>query len=317
MSVSMSRLVNINVSENPNSKLNSLLKEFYEDGVKYCIKPSCIYKKKLDINNNKIEIPHEGDFIYKIEIVADKIDDVVISIGGENIHKFYKVENVNGLWTIDFDNFFINYNCLPIHSVKYYQVVLKINGNLVRECYIEYGMFPDKETRRLPFNHGILFNHEFQYNFTMNNKKISLVSKFITDCISDSNIISELIFEFENDVDVNNIDIFAYNEHLTSLNRNDFIVKSRNKIIINKFYYKLFLFGEITIKFDKKIVGKVNLTTKNVGALVINNGRHSNLFSMYDVGRTIKIPIKLTEIDDNLYMEKVVPKNDETCAISQ
>lgn len=265
------------------------------------------YKKKVNLINNEITILKESDAIYSLEFYANLIDKVEMFIGVYLINTFYNIKNNGRLWKIDFKDLFCNGDFIPLISIQYNDIKFKFYGENIGDCYVEHAFFRDDFRRNLSTNNlEYIVNHQNRYKVNMNSERISMVNqedKRISKC----NFIRSLRFKFEKEYDIKYINVYAYGEFLTTLTKNDFIIVSDREFIVKNFYYKLFLYNDITLEFDQKIEGNVFLTTINFNLLRI----HSNQYGLkwFNFERTINNSSEMEE--------KVMPKNDKICAISQ
>ena len=93
---------------------------------------------------------------------------------------------------------------------------------------------------------------------------------------------------------------------------------NRPLFIIDDFHYKTFLFRDIIIEFGMNFTNSnYTIITTNYNQLNIYNGRSQKIYD--GLARTIHSndsTDEFEEIDENLYNEKVVEKNDTLCAIT-
>ena len=107
----------------------------------------------------------------------------------------------------------------------------------------------------------------------------------------------------------NNITVIPYSK-INFINDYEFI--------IDDFHYKTFLYRDIIIKFGMNFTNSnYTIITTNYNQLNIFNGRSQKVYD--SLVRTIHSndsADEFEEIDNNLYNEKVVQKNDVICAIT-
>jgi len=291
-----------------------------------------IYKREVEIDNFwAFDISKNCDFISGLEITGDSddiqnhISSIELCIGSLVVSKFYLSEcyvmENNGKFSIriDFDKMFLNYSFLPIIPLQFHSVYFVINGtgmqNLHMKCYVLEGLL-ENELRRscMEMKHEILINHYEQYNLDMIGNKIYI--NFGNHLLSRSNFIKSLKFQFEKLFYFNTITIYANDQKLTTLTRSD--LKFINKgFIMENFYYKTFLYNQIILEFDKDIDSDLTLTTTNFNIIQINSGmgglRYTGLRRDVSCGLIV---IDYKEIDEEIYLSKVIPKEDNICCIS-
>jgi len=310
----------------------------YVDGhikmVKLLKSEQIVYKRKIEIGENfNIKVEKNSDIIFGLELIGKSddiygdINSIELIIGGITICFFYLSElyvmENDGLFLIklNFDKIFMNYTFFPIIAVNYGEILFKINGyelqNLEMKCYLTEGLL-ENELRGncVNINHDILMNHYERYNIVMNGNRIYM--NFGDNIFSKNNFIKSLRFQFTNPVDFNSITIYGNNMSLTTITKYDLDWVSSREFLLTKFNYKTFLYNKIIIEFDKNIDNNyLSLTTTNFNKLIIYSGlvvlRHLGL--RREINCVINIADYI-EISDELYNEKVLPKEDKICAIS-
>lgn len=338
-------LLNDNRSDNffPEVKqyLNGELKK-----KEYKVNEKVDYKYKTEIINNEIKIERRNDIIYKIELngrinegqeineILDSINSIDLFIADQNVLTIYlqtdlcQIQTNNKRFTIfiDFDKIFYSTNYLPIINIQYNDIKLVINGNINNnlDCYI-LGSFLENNIRHKVCHEevNILYKECFKYNGILNENEINL-SFSNNNALNTCNFISSIYFKFDKNIrdKLNNIiicnDNFSNNNIITILTYNDIEFISDNEFNIKKFNYKTFLYDNICFVFD--MIGNITnlnftLITTNYNILNYSGGNISKKY--IDLKRKINYYYKdYLHITNELYEEKVKPKNDLVCAIS-
>lgn len=292
-----------------------------------------VYKSKTNILNNEITIIKNFDCLYGLEIygvcedVFEVIDNVDLIIGGWSMNKYYLNEcyvsqNDNNFFIkIDFSFLFLNYPFLPIISIQFQDVKIRINGNiqdLQIECYlIESILNLELREQCVSRRHDILMNQFNKYDIPINGNRI--IFKYSESELSCCNFINYLRIQFEFPEHITFITIYGNNEPLTILTQNDIEKISPYEYFIKNFYYKTFLFNHIILEFDKILNNNISITTSNYNVLSISNGNAAMNF--IGLRREVYSSIGSYEcfylpLPDNLYIEKVIPKDDKICSIT-
>ena len=287
-----------------------------------------VLKNIIEVVNNKIIIPRKYDIVYSLEIKADQIDKANLLIGGIIINIFNHLEkNENGFWEINFGDVFLEIKGIMMFLIYAHQVELKLEGQNIEKAYMKGGYLTKEiKTKIFETSRDYLISQENCYeNLEINGDTINILGSWSTD-ISYDNIISELIFDFEEEIDFD--EIFVYDTRLftdergliTIFNKNDIKFISKKKFIIKDFNYKIFIFEKIKIQFDKHIKSKFKLTTKNYNILRCIKGIAGIKFDNTVLRRNIITALIFSngfvDIPEQLYLEKVVPKKDNICSIS-
>ena len=310
------------------------------------IKPSnkIDFTQKVDVIGNHIHIPRNMDILYGMEIVCkiqsflpynpqDIIKTIDLVIGGQNITTFY-VQNkmceisVRGDFfsvIIKFDKVFYNQEFLPIVGLQYHNVKMVINGiQQEYECFLHCANLDVDRKEIATYTHNILMKECIKYNGEITENKL-----FINNgegIMSRTNFINSFYFKFDKNISdvIRSITIKTGDENykiITVLSNYDLNFLSPNEFIMERFYYKTFLFNRIILEFEmtetfSKV--KFELITTNYNMLMIQGGMAGKRFAGFH--REISCSLEeddFTEIPNELYEEKVVPKNDLICGISQ
>jgi len=306
--------------------------------------------KKLEHNeNNYYNIIRNIDIINYIEItgplnepnylssnhntrlndIYQKIKYIDFEIGDQLITRIYLENKICEIITnnyfftihINLKELFYNYDFLPLLSLVYNDVVFKISSN-----YNNYDVYLGGSIISSPIRKSIigtkfeiLYKDFIKYDGVINGNKLSCNS-LDSEYISSHNLISSIYFKFNNNVrnymryisintTINNITVIPYSK-INFINDYEFI--------LDEFHYKTFLFRDIVIEFGMIFLNsKYTIITTNYNQLDIFNGRAQKVYD--SLARTIynyDNEDEFEEIDENLYNEKVVEKNDIICAIT-
>ena len=290
-----------------------------------------VLKNIIEVVNNKIIIPRKYDIVYSLEIKADQIDKANLLIGGIIINIFNHLEkNENGFWEINFGDVFLEIKGIMMFLIYAHQVELKLEGQNIEKAYMKGG-YLTKETKTKIFEYGngardnLISQENYYDNLEIDGDTINILGNWVD--ITYKNIISELIFDFEEEIDFDKISIYdarLFTDErglITIFNKNDIKFISKKKFIIKDFNYKIFIFEKIKIQFDKHIKSKFKLTTKNYNILRCIKGIAGIKFDNTVLRRNIITALIFSngfvDIPEQLYLEKVVPKKDNICSISQ
>jgi len=301
------------------------------------IKPSnkIDFTQKVDVMGNHIHIPRNMDILYGMEIVfnpQDIIKSIDLVIGGQNITTFY-IQNkmcetsIRGNFCsviIKFDKVFYNQDFLPIIGLIYHDIKMVINGIQQEcECFLHCANLDVDRKEIATYRHDILMKDSIGYNKEISGNKLYIDNGDGTNEMSRTNFINSLYFKFDKNIRdvIRSITIKTGDKIITVLSNYDLNFLSPNEFIMERFHYKTFLFNHIILEFnmteDFNKVG-FELITTNYNSLVIQSGMAGNRFAGFR--RDIYCSLQeddFTEIPNELYEEKVVPKNDLICGISQ
>ena len=303
--------------------------------------------KKIEMVNNCFEIPRTIDILSGIEItgkfengntihdIYSKIKSINIEIGGEIITSIYLQNDIceimsnNYFYTIyiPFENIFYNIGFLPIIYIKFHDIKIHIvhnegySGNY--DFYI-LGSILNSNSRKIYLRETtyLLFKDFYKYDGIIHGNQIKIVNEYGIG-LNSTNIISSIYFNF----DANIRSRLKYIELKTGNNQSITIIplsqiKYLNdyQFIIDKFYYKIFLYNTVIIEFGLTYPfyeENFSMITTNYNMLIIENGVGEKVFN--NLNRLINSDntFEYIKIPENIYEEKVVPKNDLICAISQ
>lgn len=297
--------------------------------------------KKIEMVDNCYEVPRTMDIISAIEItgkferdsnIYTKIKWIEIEIGGEIITKIYLQNNIcditanNYFYTIHIplDNILYNIGFIPVISLPYHDIKIHVKyyGQNNFDFYI-LGAVLNSNIRRIYLENPsyLLFKDFHKYDGVIHGNQL----KIMNECgrgMNSTNMISSIYFNFE----INVRSRLKYIELKTGNNRSITIIPLSQiryindyQIIIDKFYYKIFLFNTVVIEFGlTQQFYQVNFSmiTTNYNILAIENGVGEKVFM--NLSRLISgdITYGYDKIPENIYQEKVVPKADIICAIS-
>jgi len=302
------------------------------------IKPSnkTDFTQKVEVMGNHIQIPRNMDILYGMEIVfnpQDIIKSIDLVIGGQNITTFY-IQNkmcetsIRGNFfsvIIKFDKVFYNQEFLPIVGLQYHDIKMVINGIQQEcECFLHCADLDIDRQEISTYRHNILMKDSIGYNKEISGNKLYIDNGDGTNEMSRTNFINSLYFKFDKNIRdiITSITIKTGDENIiTVLSNYDLNFLSPNEFIMERFHYKTFLFNHIILEFNMtENFNKVGfeLITTNYNSLMIHSGMAGKRFAGFR--REIYCSIQdddITEITNELYEEKVVPKNDLICGISQ
>jgi len=301
------------------------------------IKPSnkIDFTQKVEVMGNHIHIPRNMDILYGMEIVfnpQDFIKSIDLVIGGQNITTFY-IQNkmcetsIRGNFCsviIKFDKVFYNQEFLPIVGLQYHDIKMVINGiQQEYECFLHCANLDVDRKEIATYTHNILMKDSIGYNKEISGNRLYIDNGDGTNVMSRTNFINSLYFKFDKNIRdiITNITIKTGDEKIiTILSNYDLNFLSPNEFIMERFHYKTFLFNRIILEFNMtEDFNKVRfeLITTNYNSLIIQSGMAVKRFAGFD--REIYCSLQeddITEIPNELYEEKVVPKNDLICGIS-
>jgi len=301
--------------------------------------------KKIAMENNCYEVPRTMDIVSAIEItgkfenrtsiteIYSKIKWIDIEIGGEIITRIYLKNEIceimanNYFYTIhiSFDKIFYNIGYIPVYALKYQEVRIHIIQAYGQHEYDFYmlGAILNPNIRENYFQNKteILFKEFNRYDSTIHGNQLKIVNES-GRCMNSTNIISSLYFDFT----VNIRSRLKYIELKTGNNRSITIIPLSQirfindyQFIIDKFYYKIFLYNKVIIEFGLTYpFFKINFSmiTTNYNILVIENGVGEKVFRNLSRSLIGDNTFGYDKIPDDIYQEKVVPRADTICAIS-
>jgi hypothetical protein len=172
--------------------------------------------------------------------------------------------------------------------------------------------------------HNILMKECIKYNGEITGYELFINNDDVMDLMSRTNFINSLYFKFDKNIRdiLRSITIKTGDEKIiTILSNNDLQFLNSNEFIMEKFHYKTFLYNsiilefEMTENFDKT---SFELITTNYNSLIIQSGMGGKRFAGFQREITCSFQEdEFIEISNHLYEEKVVPKNDLICGITQ
>jgi len=303
--------------------------------------------KKIVMQNNCYEVPRTMDIISAIEItgkfengsnisgIYKKIKSIDIEIGDEIITRIYLQNEIceiisnNYFYTIHIplENILYNTGYIPVFLLRYHEIKIYIHyvgQNDSEYDFYLFGAILNSDIRRIYLEKPtyLLFKDFYKYDGVMHGNQLKIVNEFGSG-LNSTNIISSLYFDFSANIRSR----LKYIELKTGNNRSITVIPLSQirylndyQIIIDKFYYKIFLYNTVVIEFGLTYpfyATNFSLITTNYNILAIENGLGEKVFK--NLSRSI-IGDKLfgyDKIPDIIYQEKVVPKADLICAISQ
>ena len=308
---------------------------------------------KIDMVNNCFEVPRTMDILSAIEItgafmepallsttratrlseIYSRIKSIDIEMGGEVITRVYLTNEIAEISTnqhfftihIPLRKIFYNYEYIPVVALRYHSIKIHVREFLQSspyDCYL-LGAVLDTDIRQkfLQDSMPILFKDFNKYDGKISGSAMK-VAYDNGDGMSATNMISSLYFKFDvnirsrlKHIELKTGDIRTIT--MIPLSQIQFI--GDYEFIIDKFYYKTFLFNTVIIEFEMTKPfndARFSLITTNYNVLVIGNGFSGNVFNNF--GRTVRgVEIEEFErISDAPYEEKVIPKGDHVCAIT-
>jgi hypothetical protein len=301
--------------------------------------------KKIEMSNNCYEVPRTMDIVSAIEItgkfenrtsiteIYSKIKWIDIEIGGEIITRIYLKNEIceimanNYFYTIHipFDKIFYNIGYIPVYALKYQEVRIHIIQAYGQHEYDFYmlGAILNPSIRENYFQNKteILFKEFIRYDSTIHGNQLKIVNESGRG-MNSTNIVSSLYFDFT----VNIRSRLKYIELKTGNNRSITIIPLSQirfindyQFVIDKFYYKIFLYNKVIIEFGLTYpFFKINFSmiTTNYNILVIENGAGEKVFRNLSRSLIGDNTFGYDKIPDDIYQEKVVPRADMICAIS-
>ena len=300
--------------------------------------------KKIEMVNNCYEVPRTMDIISAIEItgkfenqnrmseIYNKIKWIEIEIGGKIITRIYLENNIcdiisnNYFYTIHIplDNILYNIGFIPVISLPYHDIKIHVKyyGQDSFDFYI-LGAVLNSNIRRIYLENPsyLLFKDFHKYDGVIHGNQL----KIMNECgrgMNSTNMISSLYFNFETNIRSR----LKYIELKTGNNRSITIIPLSQiryindyQFIIDKFYYKIFLYNTVVIEFGLTYQFyqiKFSMITTNYNILAIENGLGEKVFMNLSRSISGDITYGYDKIPEKIYQEKVVPKADTICAIS-
>jgi hypothetical protein len=308
---------------------------------------------KIDMVNNCFEVPRTMDILSAIEITGSltepallsttretrlseiyaRIQSIDIEMGGERITRVYLRNEICEISTnqhfftihIPLSKIFYNYEYIPVIALRHHAIKIHVREFLQSspyDCYL-LGAVLDTDIRRnfLRDSMSLLYNDFNKYEGKITGSAIKVAYEN-GDGMSATNMISSLYFRFDANIrsQLKHIELkTGNNQTITMIPLSQIHFIGDYEFIIDKFYYKTFLFNTVLIEFEMTQPFndvRFSLITTNYNMLVIGNGFSGKAFNNF--GRTVRgVEIGGFErIADALYEEKVVPKGDSVCGIT-
>ena len=300
--------------------------------------------KKIEMVDNCFDVPRTMDIISAIEItgkfenqnrmseIYNKIKWFEIEIGGKIITRIYLENDIceiisnNYFYTIHIplDKILYNIGFIPVISLPYHDIKIHVR-NYGQDNFDFYllGAVLNSNIRRIYLENPtfLLFKDFNKYDGIIHGNQLKLMNRCGRG-MNSTNMISSIYFNF----DTNIRSRLKYIELKTGNNRSITIIPLSQiryindyQFIIDKFYYKIFLYNTVVIEFGVTYQFyqiKFSMITTNYNILAIENGFGEKAFN--NLSRSINgdITFGYDKIPENIYQEKVVPKADTICAIS-
>ena len=304
---------------------------------------------KIDMTNNCFEVPRTMDILSAIEItgafmepatratrlseIYARIQSIDIEMGGEIITRVYLTNEICEISTnqhfftihIAMKKILHNYEYIPVVALRHHAIKIHVREFLQSspyDCYV-LGAVLDTNIRRdfLRDTMSILYKDFYKYEGKISGNAMKVAYEN-GDGMSATNIVSSLYFRF----DVNIRSRLKHIELKTGDGRTITMIPLSQihfigdyEFVIDKFYYKTFLYNTVIIEFEMIQPfneAQFSLITTNYNILVIGNGFSGKAFNNFD--RTVR-GVEIEGFDDMsnaLYEEKVVPKGDCVCGIT-
>ena len=302
--------------------------------------------KKIEIENNCYEVPRTMDIVFAIEItgkftngstIADiysKIKSIDIEIGGEKIIRIYLQNNICEITAnkyfytihIPLDNILYNTGFIPVIALKFHKIKIHIihyNGYSGEYDFYLLGAVLNSDIRRIYLEKPtqLLFKDFYKYDGVIHGNQLKIINENGRG-MNSTNMISSIYFNFE----VNIRCRLKYIELKTGNNRSITIIPLSQiryindyQFIIDRFYYKTFLYNTVVIEFGLTYpFYEINFSmiTTNYNILAIEDGFGKKVFMNLSRSISSDNTYGYDKIPENIYQEKVVPRADMICAIS-
>ncbi len=308
---------------------------------------------KIDMVNNCFEVPRTMDILSAIEItgaltepallsttqatrlseIYRRIQSIDIEMGGEIITRVYLTNEIceisinQHFFTIHIamNKILHNYEYIPVVALRHHAIRIHVREFLESspyDCYL-LGAVLDTNIRQdfLRDSMSILYKDFYRYDGKITGNAMKVIYEYGKG-MSATNMISSLYFRFDANIRsrLKNIELKTGNNHtitMIPLSQIQFI--SDYEFILDKFYYKTFLYNTIRIEFVLRqpfYDTSFSLITTNYNVLVIGSGFSGKMFN--NLRRSVcGVEIDgFDEMSDELYEEKVVPKGDRVCGIT-
>jgi hypothetical protein len=308
---------------------------------------------KIDMVNNCFEVPRTMDILSAIEItgaltepallsttqatrlseIYRRIQSIDIEMGGEIITRVYLTNEIceisinQHFFTIHIamNKILHNYEYIPVVALRHHAIRIHVREFLESspyDCYL-LGAVLDTNIRQdfLRDSMSILYKDFYKYDGKITGNAMKVIYEYGKG-MSATNMISSLYFRFDANIRsrLKNIELKTGNNHtitMIPLSQIQFI--SDYEFILDKFYYKTFLYNTIRIEFVLRqpfYDTSFSLITTNYNVLVIGSGFSGKMFN------NLRRSVCGAEIDgfdemsDELYEEKVVSRGDSVCGIT-
>jgi hypothetical protein len=308
---------------------------------------------KIDMVNNCFEVPRTMDILSAIEItgaltepallsttqatrlseIYRRIQSIDIEMGGEIITRVYLTNEIceisinQHFFTIHIamNKILHNYEYIPVVALRHHAIRIHVREFLESspyDCYL-LGAVLDTNIRQdfLRDSMSILYKDFYRYDGKITGNAMKVIYEYGKG-MSATNMISSLYFRFDANIRsrLKNIELKTGNNHtitMIPLSQIQFI--SDYEFILDKFYYKTFLYNTIRIEFVLRqpfYDTSFSLITTNYNVLVIGSGFSGKMFN------NLRRSVCGAEIDgfdemsDELYEEKVVSRGDSVCGIT-
>ena len=308
---------------------------------------------KIDMVNNCFEVPRTMDILSAIEItgaftepallsttretrlseIYARIQSIDIEMGGEIITRVYLTNEICEISTnqhfftihIAMNKILHNYEYIPVVALRHHAIKIHVREFLQSspyDCYL-LGAVLDTNIRQnfLRDSMPLLFKDFNEYEGKISGNTIKVEYDY-GDGMSSTNFISALYFKFDANVRsrLKHIELkTGNNQTITMIPLSQIHFISDYEFILDKFYYKTFLFNTVIIKFEMTQPfneARFSLITTNYNILIIEKGFSEKRFN--NLGRTVR-GVEIEEFDemsDALYEEKVVSRADRICGIT-
>lgn len=308
---------------------------------------------KIDMVNNCFEVPRTMDILSAIEITGAFVEPVLLSttratrlseiyariqsidieMGGEIITRVYLTNEICEISTnphfftihIAMNKILHNYEYIPVVALRHHAIKIHIREFLQSspyDCYV-LGAVLDTDIRRdfLRDTMSILYKDFYKYEGKISGGAMKVAYENGSG-MSSTNMISSLYFKFDANIrsQLKHIELKTGDGRtITMIPLSQIHFIGDYEFIIDKFYYKTFLYNTVVIEFEMTQPfndARFSLITTNYNVLVIGNGFSGKVFN--NLGRTVRaVEIEgFDEMSDPLYEEKVVPKGDRVCGIT-
>lgn len=308
---------------------------------------------KIDMVNNCFEVPRTMDILSAIEItgafsepvllsttratrlseIYRRIQSIDIEIGGEIITSVYLTNEICEISTnqhfftihIAMNKILHNYEYIPVVALRYHAIRIHVRKFLQSspyDCYV-LGAVLDTNIIRdfLRDTMSLLYKDFNKYEGKISGSAMKVAYENGSG-MSATNMISSLYFRFDVNIRgrLKHIELKTGNSRtITMIPLSQIHFIGDYEFIIDKFYYKTFLFNSIIIEFEMTQPfneTRFSLITTNYNVLVIGNGFSGKAFN--NLGRSV-CGVEIEEFDemsDALYEEKVVSRADHVCGIT-